>query len=240
MAATCPQFDERAPGRRTMTAVAAEPEVSEAGAGVPQYRLPMILFMFAWPAAWFMFLIWVVAPALFGTPAPGEFLPTWRFVGIATAGNAAELLVALVVLRREGYRLTLRDLHDRARLRWPRGRRQWGLVPGALALYAVGVAAAPLNRALAAAPGFVPPAWWPPITNPTVEVAAPAELFPDLTLAGNYLFLAAYLLYATVFNVVGEELYYRGVLLPKMRGVFGRWDWVANGLLFTLKHVYQL
>ena len=72
-----------------------------------------------------------------------------------------------------------------------------------------------------------------------MEVAAPAELFPDLTLAGNYLFLAAYLLYATVFNVLGEELYYRGVLLPRMRGVFGRWAWVANGLLFTLKHVYQ-
>jgi len=24
-----------------------------------------------------------------------------------------------------------------------------------------------------------------------------------------------------------------------MRGIFGRWDWVANGVLFTLKHVYQ-
>ena len=24
-----------------------------------------------------------------------------------------------------------------------------------------------------------------------------------------------------------------------MRGAFGRWDWVANGVLFTLKHVCQ-
>jgi hypothetical protein len=23
-----------------------------------------------------------------------------------------------------------------------------------------------------------------------------------------------------------------------MRGVFGKWDWVANGILFELKHVY--
>jgi len=29
---------------------------------MPQYRLPMIHFMFAWPAAWFMFLIWVIGP----------------------------------------------------------------------------------------------------------------------------------------------------------------------------------
>jgi CAAX protease family protein len=29
------------------------------------------------------------------------------------------------------------------------------------------------------------------------------------------------------------------MLQPKMRGVFGKWDWVSNGLLFALKHVYQ-
>ena len=35
-----------------------------------------------------------------------------------------------------------------------------------------------------------------------------------------------------VFNtVLGEELLFRGLLLPRMRGVFGRRDWVANGAL---------
>src|SRR3712207_8445083 len=84
-----------------MPAVSTEPEFSNGQAGIPQYRLPMILFMFAWPAAWFMFLIWVLSPLLFGTPAPGEFISTWLFFGIATLGNAAELIVALVVLRSE-------------------------------------------------------------------------------------------------------------------------------------------
>jgi uncharacterized protein len=208
-------------------------------AGVPQYRLPMILFMFAWPAAWFMFLIWVLSPLLFGTPATSEFISTWLFFGIATLGNAAELIVALVVLRREGYRLTIRDLRDRARLRLPRGWKSWGLVPVALAIYALSIVLAPLNEALARVPGFVPPTWWPPMTNPTVEVTSPEGFFPDITLAGNYLFLAVYLIYGTVFNILGEELYYRSMLLPKMRGVFGKWDWVANGILFELKHVYQ-
>jgi membrane protease YdiL (CAAX protease family) len=32
-----------------------------------------------------------------------------------------------------------------------------------------------------------------------------------------------------VFNtVLGEELVFRGLLLPKMEGVFGKWDWVAT------------
>ena len=207
--------------------------------GVPQYRLPMLLFMFAWPAAWFMFLIWVLSPLLFGIPAPGQFLNTWVFFGIATLGNAAELIVALVVLRREGYRLTIRDLRDRARLHLPRGWKLWGLVLVAIAIMALGILLAPLDEALATVPGFVPPEWWPPITNPTVEVTAPEDLFPDITLAGNYLFFAVFVIYGIVFNILGEELYYRSMLLPKMRGVFGKWDWVANGILFELKHVYQ-
>jgi membrane protease YdiL (CAAX protease family) len=38
---------------------------------------------------------------------------------------------------------------------------------------------------------------------------------------------------------VVEELVFRGLLLPRMRGVFGRGDVVANGALFALYHVHQ-
>ena len=48
-----------------------------------------------------------------------------------------------------------------------------------------------------------------------------------------------YIAIGLVFNIFGEEIYYRGYLLSRMRGAFGKWDWVANGVLFTLKHVYQ-
>jgi membrane protease YdiL (CAAX protease family) len=43
-----------------------------------------------------------------------------------------------------------------------------------------------------------------------------------------------------IFNtILGEEFLFRGVLLPKMEGVFGRWSWVANGVLHGLYHVHQ-
>ncbi len=43
-----------------------------------------------------------------------------------------------------------------------------------------------------------------------------------------------------VFNtILGEELLFRGILLPKMRGVFGKGDWLANGLIFGLYHLHQ-
>jgi membrane protease YdiL (CAAX protease family) len=37
---------------------------------------------------------------------------------------------------------------------------------------------------------------------------------------------------------LGEEFLFRGVLLPKMEGVFGKWDWVANAVLFGLYHIH--
>lgn len=52
--------------------------------------------------------------------------------------------------------------------------------------------------------------------------------------------LAGVGLIASLFNyLLGEELLFRGVLLPKMRGVFGRWDWVANSVLFALYHLHR-
>lgn len=45
---------------------------------------------------------------------------------------------------------------------------------------------------------------------------------------------------SSLFNtVLGEEFLFRGVLLPKMEGVFGKWDWVANGVLFSFYHLHQ-
>jgi membrane protease YdiL (CAAX protease family) len=221
----------------TVEASKSEPRVESVS--VPQYNLLTILFMFAWPAAFYMFLIYVIAPIFF-TPVPGEFLPTWIFLGVIALGGGAELIVALVLLRREGYSLTVDDLRDRLRLRWPKGRKLWGLALVALILaFASGMATAPLATALANVPGFVPPDWWPPMSNPTVEITDVTGFFPDVSLQGNYAFLVIFFLVGLVFNIVGEELYYRGFLLPRMHGVFGRWDWVANGIGFALKHIYQ-
>jgi len=43
----------------------------------------------------------------------------------------------------------------------------------------------------------------------------------------------------SVFNtVLGEELLFRGFLLPRMHGAFGRRDGLANGLLFAGYHLH--
>jgi len=204
---------------------------------IPQYRLPMILFMFTWPAVWFIFLIYVVAKAFISEDGT---TPTWLVIAIIVLGTGAELAGGLVLLRREGYDLALRSLQDRIRWRWPKGWKAWALAGVVFILgMSLSMMMGPVNRSLAAVPGFVPPDWWPAASNPTIKVTGAADVFPDITLEGNYMFVLLYFIIGLVFNIFGEEIYYRSFLLPKMRGVFGKWDWVANGVLFTLKHVYQ-
>ena len=204
---------------------------------IPQYRLGTILLMFAWPALWFTFLIYVIGIQFI--PAGGS-APTWLLLAIILLGTGAELVAGSVLLHREGYRLTVRALQDRIRLRWPKGWKAWVLAGVVFILGMIlSMMIGPVNRSLASVPGFVPPARWPAGSNPTIPVNSAADAFPDITLEGNFLFIVLYFTITMVFNIGGEEIYYRGYLLPRMRGVFGKWDWVANGVLFTLKHVYQ-
>jgi Type II CAAX prenyl endopeptidase Rce1-like len=39
--------------------------------------------------------------------------------------------------------------------------------------------------------------------------------------------------------VIEEELLFRGVVLPRMKCVFGRRDWIANGALFAVYYLHQ-
>ena len=58
-------------------------------------------------------------------------------------------------------------------------------------------------------------------------------------LVGAWGLLALFVVSALFNTFLGEEFLFRGVLLPKMKGVFGKWDWVANGVLFGAYHVHQ-
>jgi membrane protease YdiL (CAAX protease family) len=55
---------------------------------------------------------------------------------------------------------------------------------------------------------------------------------------GAWGWLAVIFVFAVFNTVLGEELLFRGLLLPRMRGVFGRYDWVANGVLFACYHLH--
>ncbi len=76
----------------------------------------------------------------------------------------------------------------------------------------------------------------PPGYDPFEALFGSPEMMEQL--AGNWSFFGLFFL-LLVFNIFGEEFFFRGVLLPKMGGAFGKWDWVANGLLFGLFHLHE-
>ncbi len=57
-------------------------------------------------------------------------------------------------------------------------------------------------------------------------------------IAGNW---SVVILYAImfIFNVVSEELWWRGYILPRQELRHGRFTWVLHGLLWTLFHVFK-
>lgn len=199
---------------------------------IPQFSLSKIIWMFAWPALWYTLLIYGGRMILF---PGGASVPTWFQLLVFILGGGAELIVALILLKREWL-----PLRDRLRLRFPRNWKAWILAAVVLLVgMSLSMMMGSVNRGLASLPGFVPPTWWPAASNPTVEIKGVADVFPDVELAGNYQFVLLYFAIGLLFNVFGEETYYRGYLLPHMQGTFGKGDWIANGVLFTVKHVYQ-
>jgi membrane protease YdiL (CAAX protease family) len=77
---------------------------------------------------------------------------------------------------------------------------------------------------------FGVPAWAP-------SFSADAA-FLGVSLADNRWLIAVFI---AIFlaNVVGEELWWRGYLLPRQASAMGQWAWVANGLLWSLFHIFH-
>jgi membrane protease YdiL (CAAX protease family) len=211
-------------------------ESSRYEGSIPQYKPWQIVAMLVWPVLWWLFLFHVIVP-LFLLDESGE-VSTWAVLIVSGFGYLAEFVGALVVFRKEGYRLTLRSLKDRINWRWIKGWKNWLLV---LILFVVGFGLASFTgqfeKELATVPGFIPPDWMPASQNPLKEVNSLQDALPGIVFEGNVLFLMFFLLIGTL-NILGEELYWRGALQPKLNGVFGKWAWLAGGTMFFLKHFY--
>ncbi len=57
-------------------------------------------------------------------------------------------------------------------------------------------------------------------------------------MSGNWVWFVILVVQFSVNTAFGEELFFRGLLLPRM-GAFGRGDWVANGVLFACYHLHE-
>ena len=147
------------------------------GGAIPQYSLPRILFMFAWPAIVFIVLIYTAGPLF--APPDGP-VPTWVFLTVSMLANGSELLAAVIILRREGYSLRFdKALRERIHWRLPSTVKQWGMAILVFVLVFAGIKTlGALTPQIAEWASL--PAWMPVSLNPAIAHADIAEKYPDV------------------------------------------------------------
>ncbi len=63
--------------------------------------------------------------------------------------------------------------------------------------------------------------------------------FMGISLHGAWWILFYYAFVILVFNIGGEELWWRGYVLPRQELAFGRATWVIHGILWSVFHLFM-
>jgi len=196
------------------------------GIRIRQYTLAGVLGTWAAAALPMAALAWIVAPWLASTLDGPTAWPRALLVCL-TAGLVWQFVLVLVLVYREQGTLRWSVVQDALWLHRPQrpdGRRMgWAWL--VLVLLVVAIAA---KEAL---PNLPMPA------NRDMGLFLGSDAGQSF-LSGNWTWLAVILAMGIFNTVLGEELLFRGLLLPRMNGVFGKWDWAANGVLFALYHLH--
>jgi membrane protease YdiL (CAAX protease family) len=150
-------------------------------------------------------------------------------------------ILSLIIVYREEGDLRWATIQRRLRLNAPldpksgepRRRLWWWLVP-LIILHAIGALfiSGPLDELAVRILPFLSPPEGAVLGEFLASPEAPTLLSGAWGILGMFLVVA-------VFNILGEEFFWRGVMLPKMKGVFGKWDGVANGVIGGAYHLSQ-
>jgi uncharacterized protein len=206
-----------------------------------QYSLAKIVGIWALAAAPIGILAWIFSPLLAPDfeSAPLAFGVT-RIV-LLTLGLVWLFVLSMIIVGREEGDLRWATVKRRLRLNAPREpttgqprARLWlWVIP-----FLVGVVVVELVLASA-----LENAWesvFPFLAEPEGysfgAIIGSQEVLERLV--GAWWFLALFVIFSVFNTILGEEFLFRGVLLPRMEGVFGRGSWVANSILFALYHVH--
>jgi membrane protease YdiL (CAAX protease family) len=182
---------------------------------------------------------WVVFPALSADLAPMD--AGLLRMKLFSVGLVWQFVLAMIILYREEGNIRLGAISRRFWLNHPKSTRSgetkkalwWWLIPLILVVAAmeIGLRNALVDVWTGIIPFFAEPEGYDMAAMFTPEMRA--------QLVGLWGLLAFFFVSALFNTFLGEEFLFRGVLLPKMEGVFGKWDWVANGVLFSFYHLHQ-
>jgi membrane protease YdiL (CAAX protease family) len=195
---------------------------------LPQYSKGQILGIWFAVTVPMAVLAWIVAPWL-GDRIGGSAGFVDALVICFDAGLLWQVALVLILVRRERGSLAWSGVRDALWLRAPQDPKT-GRVGGKVWWWVL------VFVVISAAANALP-------IDPTGPL--PRDLPKDLELhrldqyfSGNWIGFAM-IAFNALLAPIAEELVFRGLLLPRMRGAFGRGDFVASGILHTVYHLHQ-
>ena len=84
---------------------------------------------------------------------------------------------------------------------------------------------------------FSPPEFLIPAVDPRLEQNILVDSFMDVPLKGQWWIAIVYFIFL-LFNIAGEEFWWRGYILPRQELAFNKWTWVIHGSLWGLFHIF--
>ena len=200
--------------------------------------LRMALLYFGIPAAVAILIVYVLMPLLDarGVPIFYNYLLVY-----ATVPMLALIAASLVAYRLEGNVLSWFEFKNRFRLNKMDGRSWLWAIGLLLFMFLSASMLSFTSRWLASFDIFAPPDSWPAELKPTGASAPPMNAVPTelmgVSLSGNWWVLVV-LLVSLVIATFGEELWWRGYILPRQEIAHGNRTWIIHGLLWTAFHLY--
>src|ERR671939_90799 len=194
--------------------------VADSAVGMPPLSRRAIFAIWAAAALPMAALAWLAAPAVADRLSGEGNVPMAKaLLACLTVGLIWQFVLVAVLVYREQRSLRWSTIRDALWLRAPRSPRS-GRVGGRLWLVLI-----PLMVAFAAQgliSGGIPTPASPDMG--TVLDSAAGRSF----LSGNWSWFGLIVVLGLFNTVLGEELLFRGYLLPRMKRAFGRRDWLAN------------
>jgi membrane protease YdiL (CAAX protease family) len=213
----------------TEAATPARADATPSAVDIPQLGRRAILAIWAAAALPMAVLAWLVAPILEDRFAGAGNVPLAKALFVSlTIGLVWQFVLVAILVGREQRTLRWSTIREALWLRAPRSPRS-GRVGGRVWLIVI-----PLIAALAAEE-LIPRVAMPENRDMGTLLESDAGQAFLSGAWGWYGLLVVMWLFNTA---LGEELLFRGFLLPRMNGAFGRGDWVANGILFAGYHLH--
>jgi membrane protease YdiL (CAAX protease family) len=197
---------------------------------IPQYSRRAIVAIWAAAALPMAAAAWLVTPLLADRFGGNGIVPIAKALYLSlTVALVWQFVLVLVLVRREQGTLRWSTVREALWLTSPRSPGS-GRIGGRVWLILI-----PLVLLFGAVHELVPAIGAP--ENRNFATLVESDIGKEF-LSGAWGWYGLILVSFLFNTALGEELLFRGFLLPRMNGAFGRGDWVANGVLFTGYHLH--